>query len=124
MASNTYLNNLNLSDINDVFTKGSFMLLENPNATRQYIDDYFASNNIDIVPDIEASNMDFLIECAINNLGITSTLKEFLAYELKNKILVEIPIETTIQPRNIGIIYKKNSTLSIAADTLIDFLLK
>ena len=105
MASNTYLNNLNLSDINDVFTKGSFMLLENPNATRQYIDDYFASNNIDIVPDIEASNMDFLIECAINNLGITSTLKEFLAYELKNKILVEIPIETTIQPRNIGIIY-------------------
>lgn len=124
VASNTYLNNLNLSDINDVFTKGSFMLLENPNATRQYIDDYFASNNIDIVPDIEASNMDFLIECAINNLGITSTLKEFLAYELKNKILVEIPIETTIQPRNIGIIYKKNSTLSIAADTLIDFLLK
>lgn len=123
VASSTYLENLALKSADDIFTKGSFMLLENPNATRQFIDQYFASQNLKIIPDIEASNMDFLIECAKTDLGITSTLKEFLSDELKNRTLIEIPIKVPIPPRNIGVIYNKNSTLSVAADTLIKFLL-
>lgn len=122
VASRSYLNKLDLKCPDDIFTKGSFMLLENPNATRQFIDLYFASQNLKITPDIEASNMDFLIECAKTGLGITSTLKEFLAEELENKTLIEIPIKISIPPRNIGVIYNKKSSLSIAAETLINFL--
>lgn len=122
VASRSYLGKLDLKCPDDIFTKGSFMLLENPNATRQCIDHYFASQNLKITPDIEASNMDFLIECAKTDLGITSTLKEFLTYELENKILIEIPIKIPIPPRNIGVIYKKNSSLSIASQTLVNFL--
>lgn len=122
VASNDYLEMLNLKHIDDIFIKGSFMLLENPNATRKFIDHYFASQNLQIVPDIEASNMDFLIECAKIGLGITSTLKEFFIDELKSNTLVEIPIKVPIPSRYIGVIYKKSCTPSIAADTLIDFL--
>jgi DNA-binding transcriptional LysR family regulator len=122
VASINYLDKLNLESENNIFTKGSFMLLENPNATREHIDSYFASQGLNINPDIEASNMDFLIECAKIGLGITSVIKEFLYDDLKKKTLIEIPLKVPITPRYIGIIYKNSSNLSIAAKTLIDFL--
>lgn len=124
VANNSYLENLNLKSIDDIFTKGSFMLLENPNATREFINNYFNNQNLIITPDIEASNMDFLIECAKIGLGITSVIKEFLYTDLEKKNLIEIPLKTPIPPRYVGVIYKNNSSLSIAAKTLIDFLRK
>jgi len=124
VASNSYVENLNLKSINDIFTKGSFMFLENPNATREFIDNYLAKQSLSITPDIEASNMDFLIECAKIGLGITSVIKEFLHSDLENKTLIELPLEDPIPPRYIGVIYKNSSNLSIAAKTLIDFLRK
>lgn len=124
VASNAYIEKSNFKTAKDIFNKGSFMLLENPNATREHIDNYFASQNLCITPDIEASNMDFLIESAKIGLGITSVIKEFLNYELENKSLIEIPLKHPIPPRYIGVIYKNSSNLSIAAKTLIDFLKK
>lgn len=124
VTSSKYLEKLNLKSIDDIFNKGSFMLLENPNSTREFIDNYFTKQNLIITPDIEASNMDFLIECAKIGLGITSVIKEFLYTDLENKDLIELPLKVPIPPRYIGIIYKNNSSLSIAAKTLIDFLRK
>ncbi|NYC48337.1 DNA-binding transcriptional LysR family regulator [Clostridium beijerinckii] len=124
VASGTYLEKLNLNSADDTLAEGSFMLLENPNATREHIESYFNKHNINIIPDIEASNMDFLIECAKMGLGITSVIKEFLNDELENKILLEIPLKDEIPPRYIGVIYKNSNNLSIAAKTLIDFLKK
>jgi DNA-binding transcriptional LysR family regulator len=121
VASNNYLEKLDLNSDN-IFTKGSFMFLENPNVTREHIDNYFTKHNINIVPDIEASNMDFLIECAKIGLGITSVIKEFLHNDLENKTLIEIPLKDKIPPRHIGVIYKNSSNLSIATTTLIEFL--
>lgn len=122
VCSREYYENLSLSSSDEIFTKGSFMLLENPNFTRQFIDRYFSSIDIHIQPDIEASNMDFLIECARMGLGITSTLKEFSHSDIHNKKLIEIPVKTPIPSRNIGIIYKNNMSLSIASKSLIEFL--
>ena len=124
VANPNYLKNLNIKTTEDIFAKGSFMFLEKPNATREFLDNYFMKNNLNIIPDIEASNMDFLIECAKIGLGITSVVKEFLNKELENETLVEIPLEVSIPPRYIGGIYKNSSSLSIAAKTLIDFLKK
>jgi DNA-binding transcriptional LysR family regulator len=124
VASSDYLESLNTESIDDIFTKGSFMFLEKPNATREFLDNYFSKHSLNINPDIEASNMDFLIECAKIGLGITSVVKEFLYNDLKNKTLIEIPLDVPIPPRHIGVIYKESSNLSIAAKTLIEFLRK
>jgi len=124
VASNRYLENFNLDSLDDIFIKGSFMLLESPNSTREFINNYFAKQNLIITPDIEASNMDFLIECAKIGLGITSVIKEFSHGDLEAKTLVELPLDIPIPPRYIGVIYKNSSNLSIAAKTLIDFLKK
>jgi len=123
IASSEYLNKLNYSSMEDLFDKGSFMLLESPNVTRHHIDNFFASEGLKITPDIEASNMDFLIECVKIGLGITSVVREFVHKELKDGSLVELPLSINIPPRYIGIIYKNSDYLSIATKTLIDFLL-
>jgi len=122
VASPDYLEKLSYTSLEDLFNRGSFMLLENPNVTRNHIDNYFLNQNVSITPDIEASNMDFLIECAKIGLGITSVIKEFILEDLKNKKLKEIPLDTPIPQRHIGVIYKNASNLSIASKTLIDYL--
>ncbi|NRV77509.1 DNA-binding transcriptional LysR family regulator [Clostridium beijerinckii] len=38
VASGTYLEKLNLNSADDTLAEGSFMLLENPNATREHIE--------------------------------------------------------------------------------------
>lgn len=122
VASNSYIENIKLDNMDDIFIKGSFMLLESPNITREYINNYFSKHNLNITPDIEASNMDFLIECAKIGLGITTVIKEFQQDELDNKTLIELPLKYSIPPRYIGVVYKNSSHLSIAAKTLINFL--
>lgn len=122
VASDKYLKKNSILNTNDLFNKGSFMLLENSNVTRKHIDNYFYNNGLSIIPDIEASNMDFLIECAEIGLGITSTPITFVEKSLKDKSLIQIPVVPSIPSRFIGVAYKKNSTLSLAAEELIYFL--
>ena len=120
VASPNYLKSISTDNI---FSEGSFMLLEKNNITRKHIDNYFYNIGVSITPDIEASNMGFLIDCAKMGLGITSVLIDFVKDDLKNGTLVEVPLETSINSRYIGIAYKKNTSLSIAENTLISFLL-
>lgn len=122
VASSNYLKNMNITSPNEVFTKGSFMLLEPGNITRNYIDKYFSINDITIKPEVEISNMEFLIEFAKIGMGVTVVVKDFIKEELENGELIEIPVEPKISKRNIGIIYSKKIPLSIAAETFIDYL--
>lgn len=120
VANPNYLKSISTDNI---FSEGSFMLLEKNNITRKHIDNYFYNIGVSITPDIEASNMGFLIDCAKMGLGITSVLIDFVKDDLKNGTLVEVPLETSINSRYIGIAYNKNTSLSIAENTLISFLL-
>ena len=122
IASKTYLEKKEIFSEDDLFSKGSFMLLENNNITRKHIENYFYTEGLSIIPEIEASDMNFLIECAKMNLGITSVLRNFVQTDLDNNTLIELNLSTPIPTRYIGIAIKKNSTLSIAATSLIDFL--
>ena len=122
VASPDYLDKVDYSSTEELFGKGSLMLLENNNITREHINNYFTAIGIDITPDIEASNMEFLIECAKIGLGITSVVKEFVYGYLEDGTLVELHLNKPISPRTIEIVYKDSSYMSIATKTLIDFL--
>ncbi|MHC1684069.1 MAG: LysR family transcriptional regulator [Clostridiaceae bacterium] len=122
VTSNNYLKSINIESPNDIFSKGSFMLLEPGNITRDYIDKYFSLNDITIKPELEISNMEFLIEFAKIGMGVTVVVKNFIKDELESGELVEIAVEPKIQKRNIGIVYSKKIPLSIAAQTFIEYL--
>lgn len=123
VAKKEYFESLNITNLDEIFIKGTIMLLEGDNLTRKHVDKYLNSNNIDIQPEIEISNLDLLVEFAKIGLGITVAIKEFIKEELQKGSLIEIPITPTIPKRNIGVIYHKNMPLSIAAQTFLQYFL-
>jgi len=124
VASKGYLELLNTKEVYEFFSKGNLMLLESDNITRTYIDKYFEDNNIFVKPEIEISNMEFLIEFAKIGLGIAAVIKDFVKNELEEGSLVEIPIYPTIPKRNVGVVYHNNISLSIAAQAFVEYLLE
>lgn len=121
VASPDYLASLKFIDYDDIFSLGSFLLLEPTNISRMYIDKYFSHKGLIVKPDIEISNMDILVEFAKIGLGITVAIKEFAKSELEKGELIEIPVNPSIPKRNIGLVYNENIPLSLAAETFISY---
>ncbi len=122
VAEKEYLQSLQITEPNDIFSKGIFMLLESDNITRQYIDQFFMENNIFLKPEVEINTMDFLIEFAKIGLGITVVIKNFIEKDLQEGTLIEIPISPPMPARTVGIIFDKKKTLSIATQTFLSYL--
>lgn len=122
VSSNEYLKLHVVKEPNEIFTKSTLMLLETENITRRYINLYFSKNNICAKPEIEISNMEFLIEFAKIGMGVTVVIKDFIENELKTGELVEIPVVPSIPKRSIGVVLHKKMPLSIAAHTFLDYI--
>ncbi|MDP4144765.1 MAG: LysR family transcriptional regulator [Bacillota bacterium] len=122
VAGKGYIETLDIHHPGEIFSKANVMLLESGNITRKYIDKFFQQNNIQLKPEIEISNMDFLIEFAKAGLGITSVIKNFVEKELNEGDLIEIPLEAAIPKRTIGIIHHKKIPLTIASHTFIAYI--
>lgn len=124
VATNTYIENLRLREMNshgDIFQTANVMLLDEENITRRYIDQYFLENHIQTNNILEISNMDLLIEFARIGLGIACVIKEFIQEDLDNKTLIEIPLDTPIQKREVGFAYSRRAPLSQSMEKFIQF---
>lgn len=124
VSSKVYLESHGIVKPEEIFTKSTIMLLESDNITRKYIDEYFDKNNILVKPEIEISNMDFLIEFAKIGMGVTIVIRNFIEKEIKEGELVEISISPTIPKRAIGIVLHKKMPVSIAAQTFLDYVMQ
>lgn len=109
-----------LKDLEDHTT----LLLEKKNATRDHLERFLLQNQIKLNVDIEISSMEFLVEFAKIGLGVACVIGEFITDELESESLYQWVTEPQIPKRTIGLLYKKNSSLSIASKTFIDFLLE
>ncbi len=105
----------------DIFKTANVMLLDEKNMTRLYIDDYFTSNQIETNQILEVSNMDLLIEFAKIGLGVSCVIKEFVQTELTDGILVEIPLEKSLEKREVGFAYCNTIALSDSIQKFIAF---
>ena len=119
VASPSYLRHLELDTKNihsgrDLFEKGTLMLLDKHNMTRQYIDDYMTSNHL-------PTTMELLIEFARIGLGVGCVIKEFVTEELSDGRLKEIPLDIPIHRREIGFTYIKKRQQEKAVRHFIDF---
>lgn len=120
VATQAYLNNLKLRENNtDIFSNANIMLLDEENISRKYINDYFSVNSISPKHILEISSMELLIEFAKTSLGVACVIKAFVQKELEAGSLVQIPLKTPINKREVGFSYAKNAFLS---DSLLKFL--
>lgn len=121
VAAPDYLLAQNITKPNEIFSKCSFILLETDNISRQFIDRYFAENNLAITPEMEINNTDFLLEFTKIGLGVTTVVKNFVEKELTIGSLVEIPVTPPIPHRTVGIICDKKKPLSLATQTFLSY---
>ena len=128
VANKTYLSNLmmreKIANVNKknsakILETSNLMLLDEKNITRIYIDDYMKKYNILAGQVLEVSNMDLLIEFSKIGLGVGCVIKEFVADDLANGNLVEIPLMAPINRREVGFATTK---LSPQNDSLVKFL--
>ncbi len=101
----------------------SLILLESGNVTRQHIERYFAAGGIVMTPEIELGSLDLLAEFANIGLGVACVVREFVQKEFDSEELYEIPVETPVLPRQVGLIWSQNVPLSHAAKHFVDRIL-
>jgi DNA-binding transcriptional LysR family regulator len=125
VATRTYLNNLKLRENStDIFSSANLMLLDEENVSRKYIEDYFKTNLIKPKHILEISNMDLLIEFAKTSLGVACVIKASVQSELESGSLIQIPLKTPVNKREVGFSYAKNAFLSDAMLKFMEFIRK
>lgn len=100
----TYRDKLNCQN-DEVFEHGNIMLLDKDNISRQHINHYYAKNNIMPAHILEVNEMDVLIEFAKMGIGISCVVRQFVARELEEGVLLEVELSNPIPPREIGFLY-------------------
>ena len=115
-----YLENLHLREGSqaNLFQTGNIILLDRSNMSRKHIDAYLTENELEVNQLLEVTDMTLGIEFAKIGLGISCVVREFVAEELKNGTLIEIPLELPIPKRVIGFGYHYGE----ASETLKEFL--
>jgi len=123
VASPEYLDNLAKRGVKkeEILNHATLMLLDKNNMTRRYIDDYFQDNHIVIADSIDISDMGLLIDFAKIGVGIACVIKEFVSKELEKGKLVEIPLDTQINKREVGFAYKESISPSKSLNSFIQF---
>ncbi len=123
VATKAYLDNLKLREHSeDIFSSANIMLLDTKNVSRKYIERYFIANAIEPKQILEVSSMELLIEFAKTGLGVACVIKEFVANELMEGSLVQIPLSTPINKREVGFCYIRNAFLSDSMKKFISFI--
>ena len=110
MATDTYLSNLSLrEEDSNLYHTATFMMLDEENITRQFVNNYVQEHSIELNNILEVSTMDLLIEFAKIGLGVACVIKEFVQEELNTHHLLELPLGIHFPKREIGFACRKES---------------
>lgn len=131
VATEMYLENLNLREDNfqkskkefelELFKNANLIMLDEENVTRQYVDSYLNKNNIEVKNILEVNNMDLLIDFAKIGLGVACVIKEFVLTDLQSGVIKEISLANQIDKRTVGFAFSKSVTQSNSVQNFIDF---
>lgn len=124
VASPQYVNSLlereQISE-NQLLEKSKLILLDKKNLTRRYVDRYLNKWNIDSDSAMEVNSMELLIDFVKTGLGTGCIIKQFIAEELRNGTLIEIPAPAIIKQRDVSFAYSASVPLTGSAKAFVDY---
>lgn len=85
-----------------IWKNGTFLMLNEENISRRYIDSYLTGEKIEIYQSVEISTMDLLIEFARIDMGIACVIGNFVEKELNGDALIKLPLASPVPKRKIG----------------------
>ncbi|WP_029231635.1 LysR family transcriptional regulator [Butyrivibrio sp. VCB2006] len=102
--------------------KMPLILLEANSSTRNYINNFLSSHDVDIQPEFELSTSDMIVQFALRNLGVGCVVKDFAKEYLDSGMLFELRFNSLIPKRQICVITDETRPLSIAASRLLELI--
>ena len=121
VTTTAYLEHLELRSGNsDLFQTATFMMLDEENITRQYINRVFLEHGVELSNILEVSTMDLLIEFAKIGMGVACVIQEFVQEELDCGDLITLPLGLTFPPRQIGFACRKNEQANPVIQHFLD----
>lgn len=102
--------------------KERLVVLETGSVTRDHLDAFFRSYGITVKPEIELGSIDLIVDFARMGLGVSAVIRNFVQDELSRGVLYEVPITPMIPHRAIGLVVPKLVPLSVAAQSLTEYL--
>ena len=101
--------------------KYTFIMLEKATSTRQYIENYFKKNGVEINPEIELATSDLMVEFIRRSMGIGFILEDFVSEDLKNGTLHKVNLMPELPPREFYIVTHAHIPLTSAAKKLLEY---
>ena len=95
-----------------------------PSNTRTFFDNFLKSNNVKLIPAVEAVSFNVVCDLTKIGFGYSYLTKEFVSDDLKNGLLVQLKTDIIPQKRDIGLVLYKNTHTTFASQKLIDLILK
>lgn len=121
VTTTAYLEHLELRSGNgDLFQTATFMMLDEENITRQYINRVFLEHGVEFSNILEVSTMDLLIEFAKIVMGAACVIQEFVQEELDRGDLITLPLGLTFSPRQIGFACRKHEQANPVIQHFLD----
>lgn len=121
VTTTAYLEHLELRSGNgDLFQTATFMMLDEENITRQYINRVFLEHGVEFSNILEVSTMDLLIEFSKIGMGAACVIQEFVQEELDRGDLITLPLGLTFSPRQIGFACRKHEQANPVIQHLLD----
>lgn len=99
-------------------TKHCVVSLNKASKTYEYYENVFRKHGLVFSPDIEVSTSNQILPIVKNNLGIGFIPSSFAEKELLDNEIFKLETEETITPREICLIKRADSSLSVAAKEL------
>ena len=94
-----------------------------PSNTRTFLDNFLKSQNIKLVPSIEAVSFNVVTDLTKIGFGYAYATREFIIDELKSGVLEELKVEKLPPKREIAIVSYKNTHIPFATRKLIELIL-
>lgn len=107
---------------NSALSSMNYILLNQENITRHYIDSFLEKEKIVLPNIIEVNNLELALDFARSHLGISCAIKEFILPELHSGELQEVPFSKSIPTRKIGFVYKNHTPDKEAILNIMSFI--
>ncbi len=95
------------------------MMIEENTVARKTLNSFTKTLGIDLQPDIEVANWDFMVKLAVKGMGIGCVPREYCIEQLLSGELFEVKTSPALPVRGVGIALPKNASATYAVKQFI-----
>ena len=104
--------------------KYPLILMDENTIARRSLNNFLSSVGVSFTPSIEVGSWDLMKRLVSKGMGIGVIPREYAMRRLNEKSLYEVKTEVSLPVRSVGILLKKNATISYALHCFIDLFIQ